>query len=88
MPGILETPEAPETASEISWQTFMEECAVQPSSKVTPIPKRSRFATFFQKLCFSSVKETRSHYSQPAELRSLDMLARDHPYLFTRLVCN
>ena len=88
MPSITEATETVETVPEISWQTFERECAVRPSLDVVPSPKRSRFATFLQALRLSSRRETRSHHSQPTELRSVDMLARDYPYLFIRLVCS
>lgn len=93
MPSVLETPETVatvetvETTAAISWQTFEEERVMRSSFEVAPLPKRARFAAFFQKLRLSSAQEPHSLYRQPIELQSIDRLARDNPYLFTRLLC-
>lgn len=83
MPGVLESPEI---VSRVSQHTLEEGLRDQPS--YAKAPARSRLAAFFQALCLSSRQETRSRYSQPAELQSANMLARDYPYVYIRLMCS
>ncbi len=87
MPSMLETPETVAIDSEISWQTFEQESGVQPSRKIASFPKQSRLTTLLQKLHLSAVPEPHSHYRQRIEGGAIDMLARDYPYLLTRLLC-
>jgi hypothetical protein len=87
MPSILETPETVAIDSEISWQTLEQEGGVHPALEVGLLPKQSLLTTLLQKLHLSSAPEPHSHYSHGTEGGAIDMLARDYPHIFTRLLC-